>query len=266
MSKFVVVVLPDEQKAYEALRAMKELHTEGTVSLYGASVVERKKDGKLDVKQNVDQGPLGVGVGSLVGGFLGLFGGPVGAAAGMATGGLLGGWSGYMRAGVSEDFVETVTKELAPGKFAVIAEVSEDWVAPIDTRMEALGGTVTREWRDDFIDDSIQKRADAFKSDINQRQVEHAGAKAEKMQAKLQTRLEEARKDLQKTASKARARLDEKKQEINAKVKALEEQAAKAEPDVRNRIQQRIAELRADAQEREKKLNRAWEIAQEALA
>lgn len=266
MSNFVVVVVPDEAKAYEAMRAMKELHAEGTVTLFGAAVVERKSGGKLEIKQEVDRGPVGLGLGSLVGGLIGLFGGPVGAAAGVAAGGLLGSWRDYMRAGVGEDFGETIARELPPGSFAVIAEMSEDWIVPTDTRMEALGGRVLREPRADFIDDTIERRTDAFKSELDRRKAEHASAKAEKMGAKLQKRIEETQQDLQNTASKARQRLDEKKQEMNAKLDALREQAKKAKPEVRNQIEKRIDEIRADLQQREEKLNHAWEIAQEALS
>jgi len=31
-----------------------------------------------------------------------------------------------------------------PGKFAVLAEVQEDWTTPVDVRMEAIDGTVFR--------------------------------------------------------------------------------------------------------------------------
>jgi hypothetical protein len=42
-----------------------------------------------------------------------------------------------------------VAKALAPGKYAVVAEVSKGWTVPLDTLMEALGATVFRSWRID---------------------------------------------------------------------------------------------------------------------
>ncbi len=266
MSKFVVVVVPDEKKAYEALHAIRDLHDDGSLTLYAASVVERRRDGTIDVKQAADQGPVGFAVGSLVGVLGGVVGGPAGAAVGMATGGLLGGWGDYMRVGVSEDFVKLITREVAPGNFAVFAEVSEDWVAPLDTKIEALGARVFREYRDEFVDDMIEKRADSVRNDLDQRKVERAGAKAEKMEAKLAKRIDEAREEMQKTASKARERLEQKKDEMNAKIGALQEQAGKASPEVKSRIEQRIAEIRAELQTREQKLNHAYEMAQQALS
>ena len=35
-------------------------------------------------------------------------------------------------------------QQLQPGKFAVVAEIQEDWTTPVDTRMEAIGGKVFR--------------------------------------------------------------------------------------------------------------------------
>jgi uncharacterized membrane protein len=265
MSKFVVVTVPSEPKAYEALQAMNDLHAEGSVTLYAAAVVERNEDGTLSVKQAMDEGPLGFGVGALVGGLIGVIGGPAGYLAGTAAGGLLGGVRDYLSAGVSDEFMETVTRELSPGTFAVIAEVSEDWVAPMDVRMEAIGGRVTREWRDEFVDETFRGRIDAYKSELDQRKAERAGAKAEKMEARLEENIDDTRRDLEKAAHKARERLDKKKEEMNAKLQALLDQAAEAAPDVRERIEQRIAELRAELQAREEKLNQAWSLAQEAL-
>ena len=264
-NKFVVAVFPDETKAYEGLRALDELHREGSVTLYGTAVVQRDPGGKLSIKQRSDEGPLGTGVGALTGGLIGLFGGPVGAAVGLFAGGLAGSWRDYLRAEVSDEFLEGVERDLKPGKFAVIAEVSEEWVAPVDARMEALGGTVVRERREDFIDDVIERRADSARAELAQWETELAGENAERMESKLNAKLESAQQKLQRSAENARKRLDQTKEEVEAKLKALEEQAAQAKPEVRDRIQQRTAELRKDFEQREKKLTRAYELSQEAL-
>ena len=48
------------------------------------------------------------------------------------------------RAGVNAEFLDDVSAKLTPGKWAVVSEISEEWVTPVDTRMEALGGIVFR--------------------------------------------------------------------------------------------------------------------------
>ena len=68
MSKFIFVSFPDEAKAYEGTRSLEELHAEGSLTLYAVAVVAKSPDGKLTVKRESDRGPLGISVGSLVGG------------------------------------------------------------------------------------------------------------------------------------------------------------------------------------------------------
>lgn len=235
MSKFVVVVLPNEKKAYEALHEIKALHAEGEVTYYAGSVVERKKDGTLDVKQATEEGPLGLATGSLVGGLVGLFGGPVGAAVGFAAGGMVGSVRDVVHAGVSQDFVEKITRDLEPGKFAVIAEVTEEWATPLDMRMATLGAAVMRQDRDEFVDDLIQK-------DVDEARSEHGRRKAQ-----------------------ARERFQQKKQEISARIKALKAQADKADADLQARIEKRIAEIRSDLAAREQKLDQAAELVKQAF-
>jgi hypothetical protein len=48
-------------------------------------------------------------------------------ALGLAAGGAVGGVRDLRQAEVSDEFLETVQRDLTPGKFAVVAEVSEDW-------------------------------------------------------------------------------------------------------------------------------------------
>jgi len=265
MNKFVVVVFPDEAKAYEGAREFQEIDRAGSATVFGTVVVKREANGTLTVKQRSDSGPLGLGVGALTGGLIGLFGGPVGMAIGLAAGSVAGSWRDYIHADVSDEFLDTVQSDLTPGKFAVIAEVSEDWVVPIDVRMEALGGKVTREGREDFTDDLMERRVGALKAELAERKAERAGSKAQKMERKLETNVASTQARLQRTAEKARQRLDHTKQEMEAKVQKLEEQAAKATPEIKGRIQQRITELRTEYDGREQKLNRAYQLAQEAL-
>jgi hypothetical protein len=59
-------------------------------------------------------------------------------------GGLIGSWSDLFDLGVGRDFLDKVSRELMPGRTAVVSEVEEDWVTALDTRVEAIGGTVLR--------------------------------------------------------------------------------------------------------------------------
>lgn len=264
MNKFILVAFPDETKAYEGRRALQTLHDEGSISLYGTAVIKREANGSLAVEQAENQGPIGLGVGSLAGALVGLFGGPVGVAIGYGTGALLGSLQDLYDLGVDEDFINEISQNLAPGKTGVVAEIGEDWVIPLDTRMEALGGTVIRQWRDDFVYERNQRRIEALKTELARRKEERAGKKAE-MEAKVSKRVDEVREKLKKNAEKAQKQLEQDKKEADAKIAKLKEQASKAKSDVKAKIDKRIAETRANQEKRGAKLNESLTRAQETL-
>ena len=265
MSTFVVSVFPSEAKAYEGIHVFKELHGEGSITLYDSVVVERQADGTLATKERAPTGGLMTGVGALLGALVGLFGGPAGALIGAAAGTAVGGSAAILRGDVSDEFLEDVAKQMKPGDFAVLAEVSERWTGPIDTRMRELGGTVLRERRGDVIDDLMERRATSHKAEVEARKAERASVKAVHKEAKLDEQIQAARERLQRVADKAQDRLDETRRELDGKLQALDEQAAKATPVMKQEIQLRVAEIRKDFGERQQKLSRAFEIAQRAL-
>ena len=89
MSKFVGTTFSNEAKAYEGTLALKKLHAEGELTLYGLAVIIKDASGKLSVKEGPDDLP-GTAVGSLVGALLGVLGGPAGVLVGMTAGMMLG--------------------------------------------------------------------------------------------------------------------------------------------------------------------------------
>jgi uncharacterized membrane protein len=265
MSKFVVVVFPNEKRAYDGTGALKELDAEGSLTLYGVAVIAKDAAGKVSIKDAADAGPLGTAVGALVGGLIGVIGGPAGMIAGAAGGTLLGSLTDLFNYGVGEDFVTKVSQELGSGKTAVVAEIDETWTTPLDTRMEALGGTVLRTWRADFEDEQIAKEVAAEDAEFEQLRAEYAQASAE-AKAKLKAKLDQAKTNLKSAEERLQARIDALNKEANAKVAALEKQVAGAQADAKEKIRQRIATMRADYDARSAKLKQAWALTKEALA
>jgi uncharacterized membrane protein len=264
MSKFIVVIVPDETKAYEGSRALRELHAEGSLTLYGMAIVAKAANGNLSVKQSVDEGPLGTAVGSLTGGLIGLLGGPVGAAIGLGAGAWLGMLRDLTHLGVGGDFLDKVSHELTPGRVAIVAEISEDWVTPLDTRMSVLGGTVVRTWRADFEDQMIREEVAASKAELAQLQAEYQQATAEN-KAKLKARIDEVQAKAKAASDRLQVRVKQIEQETDARIKALQEQAAKAKGDAKAKFDTRIAELRADGERRSRQLKEAWGLTKAAL-
>lgn len=265
MSKFVVIVFPGESQAYQGTRALKELHAEGSLTLYGIAVVAKDAQGKVSIKESADGGPLGTAVGALVGGLVGVLAGPIGMLGGATMGTLLGSMVDLVNLGVGEDFVTKVSGELAAGKSAIIAEIAESWVMPLDARMEALGGTVLRTWRADFEDEQLAKEAAEEQAELKQLQDEYAKANAE-AKAKLKAKVDQANKKLDDALRRLSDRLDAIEKETNAKVTALEQQVAQAKTEAKEKIRQQIAAIRADRDARAAKLKQAWQLAKEALA
>jgi uncharacterized membrane protein len=264
MNRLVVIVFPSETQAYEGTRALKELHAEGSLTLYSMAVVVKDAAGILAIKDAADEGPLGVAVGALVGGLVGVIAGPVGLVAGSLGGTLIGSLFDIASYGVSADFVAKFSSELTSGKSAVIAEIVEGWSTPLDTRMEPLGGAVLRTWRADFEDEQIAKQIEAEKADWEHLRIEYAQASAD-AKAKIKTKRDEAKANLDATKKKADAKLD-LDTELKAKVAAMEQQVATAKAGAREKITQRISALRSDYQARSAKLKQAWATAKEALA
>ena len=265
MDKILVVIFDNESKAYEGSNALQELQHEGSINLYSKAVIARDASGKVEVKQAGDIGPVGTAVGLLTGSLLGLLGGPVGVAIGAGagmTGGLV---YDLANAGVGEDFLYEVGQFLQPGKAAVVAEVWEEWVMPVDTRMELLGGVVFRRMRGEIEDAQIERDVAALNAELAEMKAERDQATGE-AKAKLQAKIDATRAKLQAMQNGIQAKIEASKQETEAKIKSLQEQAAKARGDRKAKLEKRSAEVKADREVRRSKLEKAQKLIKEALA
>lgn len=264
LSKFVAIVFPDEAKAYDGTRALRDLHAEGSLTLYGMAVIAKDPDGRVRVRDAVEPGLLGATVGALVGSMVGVLAGPAGVIVGTAGGTVAGSFFDLFNYGVGHDFISQVSSEIGSGKSAVVAEIAENWTAPLDTRMEALGGFVLRTWRADFEDEQIAAEIAALKADLEQMKAEYAVAAGE-AKAMLKSKLEEAKAAMKQTKMRIERRLDALEKQTNAKIAAMERQLSEAHAEQGEKITRRIADVRADYQTRTGKLNKAAALAREAL-
>ncbi len=264
MDKFTVAIFPNEAAAYQGTRVFKELDKERSLTLYGMAVIAKDMNGKVTIKEAADRGPLGTAVGGLTGGLIGLLGGPVGAAVGLGSGALLGSLVDLSNLGVSTSFVDTVLQEVTPGKAAVVAEMEEEWITPLDTRMEAIGGVVVREPRADFEYLQYQEEVVALKDELAELKAEFAQSK-DKNRAKLKARIDQTEKKLEGASARAEAWMDRRREETEAKVKALQARAEKASAETKARNQKRAAEIRAESERRSALMQQASTLVKEAL-
>ena len=231
MDRMLVVVFDNESKAYEGKKALLQLDNEGSISVYAYAVLAKHADGTALVKQGDDPGPLGTLLGTSLGSFIGLLGGPTGVAIGATAGFAAGSAADIDNARIGDDFITDVTKQLLPNRVAVVAEIEEDWTTPVDTRMEAIGGTVFRRALSEARKTSNEEEVAAMKADLAQMKAEHAKAHADH-KAKLHEKINQLDSKIQAQLQKAKDRRAAAEREAQAKVQILKAKAAAAKAKV----------------------------------
>ncbi len=218
MDRMLVVVFDSENKAYDGQKALLQLANEGNISLYAYAVLIKNADGTCTVRRQDDSGPLGTLTGTAFGSFVGLLGGP----AGVLTGAAVGAWGGSLvdlqNTRIGSDFIDDVNRTLSPNHVALVAEIEEDWTTPVDSRMEAIGGTVLRRSLSDVKDTVDTEDIDAMKADFAQMKAEHAKAQADRkakltekmnqLDSKIQAHLQKNKEQRQAAEREARAKAD----------------------------------------------------------
>ena len=243
MERMLVVVFENELKSYDGFKALKELDLEGSISLHSEAVVKKNDDGTITVKQEDDDFPVRTVGGTAVGALIGLLGGPIGVAVGAVGGTFVGSVWDMGRAGVNADFLDEVSPRLTAGKWAVVSDVSEAWVTPVDTRMSALGGTVFRNTRENFENEQYNRDVATIKADIAQLKAEQAKSRADQ-KAKFQTKIDNLNKKLQAKQEQAKQRAKQREEEAKAKLAVMEKKATKAKGDSKASIEANIADMK----------------------
>lgn len=253
MEKMLVVVFENEPSTYEGSRALNQLDAEGSITIHAESVIKKDANGKVSVLQAEGDFPVRTVGGTAIGSLIGLLGGPVGFGIGAVAGALAGSIGDLYVAGVNADFLGDVSAALTPGKCAVLADISEEWVTPVDSRMEALGGVVFRSLKTTVEEDQRARDVAELKEEIFQLKTEHAQARAER-KAKLQARIDALNAKLQEKLDQAKQRAEQIKGETEAKVQALQKRAAKAQGDAKQAFDARVAQVQGEYEERSRRL------------
>ncbi len=253
MNKVLTASFQTEADAYKGLTALKELDAKGDITLYGAVVLVSDASGTVSVKENLDQGPVGTALGAMAGALVGLLGGPIGVILGTGVGGASGFLFDTGQWFVSGDFVNQVRTQLTPGKAAILAEVDEDWMTPVDSALGQLGAVISRQPRAEFVADQMTRDSDAFDQDIKKLKEQIAQANAED-RASMQHDLDTLRKQRDAARAKAEANLQQAEYEADARVRALQDQIKHANAQNKANIEGRIA----DAKAKQKVLAEKW--------
>jgi len=256
MEKMLVVVFDDERKAYEGSRVLHQLDAEGSITIHAETVIQKNADGKVSVEQTEGDFPIRTIGGTAIGSLICLLGGPIGLGIGAGAGALAGMVADLNAAGVDGSFLDDVSTQLKPGKWAVVADISEEWVTPVDTRIEALGGVAFRATRSSVESDQRTRDEAELRAEIDALKAEHAQAHAER-KAKLQARIDHLSAKLHEAVKQAKRRSEEIRHETEAKVQGLQQKAAKAQGDVKAALNARATQIRQDYERGEAKLRSA---------
>jgi uncharacterized membrane protein len=242
MEKMLVVVFDSESKVNKGADALKELDREGTVSVYAGAIIKKNQDGTVSALDVREEWPIRAIGGTAIGSLIGLLGGPVGVVIGASSGLMIGAFGDLYHSGVSAEFLDDVASTLSAGKYALVADISEEYVLPLDIRMEELGGEVFRTRKQYVEEDQLQSDIDELDADIDRWEKEMADSRAEH-KAKLQAKIAKAKQKRDKKVEQLKQRRAQAEKEHHQKIEALKTKAAKARADKKAAIEARITQI-----------------------
>jgi uncharacterized membrane protein len=246
MEKMIVVVFDNESKAVDGLQALWDLDREGDISIYAEQIVAKEPSGAVRFIDNPDMSSLPmIGGGTAVGALIGALAGPAGALVGAAAGAVIGTITDVEESGVTDEFINDVTTALTQGKVALVADISEERVTPLDARMEQLGGVVFRRARTLVEDTQADRDEAAHRAEMEQLKAERAQARSDRL-AKIDAKIDNLRAKLENAIERKRLKMQMRQQQREAKIQALQTKADRSEGEIRRRQEARIAELRCD--------------------
>ena len=250
MEKLIVIIFDDQTKAFAGFEALRQLDRDGEISVYEARMIQKEVDGSIRYIDNTDKLAFPViGGGTAAGVFIGLLGGPLGALIGGMTAGIIASIADLEHAGVTDDFLNDVNTAMTTGKFAVVADAAEDWVTPLDTEVERIGGVVFRRARTEVKRMHHDRDVAAHRAEMEQLKAERAQARADRL-AKIDAKIDAVRKKLTDALERHRCNMLYQENLRAAKIQDLQVKADQSQGDIRRRLEARIAELRRQYAER----------------
>ena len=233
MNRVVVVVFNERSQAFDGLDALKNLDREDALALHEYAIIQKQPDGTFAVSDNNNKEGLRTLLGTSLGALIGLPGGPPAVALGAVAGTVAGAAAETDNALMTYDFVDKLSEELTPGKFALIAVIDEEWTKWTDLRMQELGGTLYRYTLSEVKQTEKSVHLGQMKADLALLKAELAQAKADakaslyekinRLDAKINQQMETAEETRGVTESEADAKARLLRREAGEVVKESEE-------------------------------------------
>jgi hypothetical protein len=133
----------------------------------------------------------------------------------------------------------------------VVADVVEDWIAPLNRRVEEVGGVIFRRTRTQVKHAQQNRDAAAHRAEMEHLKAERAKARSDRL-AQIDARIDAVRNKLENALERNRCKMLFRQNQRDAKIQALKARADQSQGEIRRRLQARIAEVRRDYEERAK--------------
>jgi uncharacterized membrane protein len=205
MHEMLIAIFDTEEVATKGLQALRDLHRDGGISLYGSALIVKDSTGKIRISEQHGTQSLGTALGLFTGGIVGLLGGPGGSAIGASIGAYLGLLADCAHAGIDLKFLEESAKALSTGKAAVVAGIEENWVLVVEPRLREHGGLVFRRFRSDVVADLLLQESKALQQELEALEGQLDRSNAATMTAAA-SRTREVKKQLEAIEKRGRGR------------------------------------------------------------
>src|SRR4051794_10245189 len=147
MAPLLVAVFDDETGASGGENILRDLHSDGSLTLYAVAAIAREARGAgLVIRQPLEHAAATIApaVGAAIGALVTLLGGPMTAATRLVTSGVVSAVGDLDEAGFDAAFLDRISRHLRAGSGVVVAEVDEDRQWPLDAGILSRGGRLFR--------------------------------------------------------------------------------------------------------------------------
>jgi uncharacterized membrane protein len=256
VAPLLVAVFDDETGARGGGGILRDLHADGTLTLYAMAAIAREAEGAgLVIRQPLEPAAATIApaVGAAIGAVVTLLGGPMTAATRSVASGLVSAVWDLDEAGFDAAFLDRISRHLRAGSGAVIAEAEEDRQWSLDADMLARGGRLFRHrLASALLEERMIRELTALRDEWHRFMRETVGeARAGTGATVRRDRLRELHRILDRTRARAQAL----RREGTAKVTVIRAQAAALEGEARQAVEHRAASVMASFHARAARLD-----------
>jgi uncharacterized membrane protein len=153
-SDWIVVIFDSEDQAVSARKALKSLENQNRINMTDAAVIVKDAEGKIKVKNEMDDGvKYGAAGGALIGLLLAVFFPFVGIAIGALGGAAVG---ALMDQGIDKKFIKEVEAAMTPGSSALFAVFRDAYPGIASTALAPYKGKLYQTTLDPDAEKALQ--------------------------------------------------------------------------------------------------------------